>query len=182
MTTLNAPGPRFGHVAVWTSTSMLVRGGCYFIGDVALLWNDTRQRWYGDFTAAPPADVDQDGIPRPQNCDDLNEMVWSTPGEAVGVEVSADGQTLTWSPPGSPGGTEVTYDLLRTGEPSDFTSAATCAESGTPATTATDTVTPSSGNAIYYLVRARNACPGSAGVGSLGSTSNGTPRAGRDCP
>ncbi|HET9482153.1 MAG TPA: hypothetical protein VFP98_10385 [Candidatus Polarisedimenticolia bacterium] len=38
------------------------------------------------------------------------------------------------------------------------------------------------GGVFFHLVRAENACPGAAGVGSLGRGSDGTERAGRACP
>jgi hypothetical protein len=88
---------------------------------------------------------------------------------------------LSWSPPGAPGGTSLLYDLLRSSNPADFVTLASCVESNDgPNTTATDTAVPSLGAGFFYLVRAESACP--PGQGPLGTGSNGAARTCRSCP
>jgi hypothetical protein len=72
----------------------------------------------------------------------------------------------------------MTYDLLRSGLPSDFDASGLCLASGQAATQATDAAVPSVGGGFFYLVRARNVC--GAGVAHLGSS--GAPVPARDCP
>ncbi len=48
--------------------------------------------------------------------------------------------------------------------------------------TAIDDARIAPGAGAYFLIRALNACPGTLGSGSLGTTPSGTPRAGRSCP
>jgi len=119
------------------------------------------------------------------DCDDANGTAWGTPGEVVGLTVI--GSTLTWSPPLNPGGDVgfLLFDTIRSTVRNNFFTSppATCVESDDgPNTTAVDTLSPPSGAVFYYVVRAQNACPGALGVGSLGTTSSGTPRLARDCP
>jgi len=130
------------------------------------------------------ADADGDGRSLcTGDCDDGNGAVWSTPGEAIGLAFLAGKTTLTWSPPQILGGTAASlrYDSVRSSDPATFTTAAVCVESNDgPNTTLVDAATPAAGSGFYYLVRARNACPG--GLGTLGHRSNGTETAGRVCP
>jgi len=74
----------------------------------------------------------------------------------------------------------VSYDVLSTLDPLDFMSGASCVASDVVALTCADTSTPALGQALFYLVRPRNACP--QGQGPLGDASNGTERVGRSCP
>ena len=88
---------------------------------------------------------------------------------------------VEWDPPASGGGTVWTYDVLTSPNPNDFVSAASCLLCADPAApSCTDSTIPGPGGTTSYLVRARNACP--SGEGSLGTDSNGNPRAGRSCP
>lgn len=130
------------------------------------------------------ADADADGRSLcTGDCNDVDASVWSIPGEATGLSFLANKIGLTWSPPQAPGGApaSVRYDSLRASSPANFTTATVCLEANDgPNTTSVDAATPAAASAYYYLVRARNACPG--GVGSLGRRSDGTERAGRVCP
>ena len=127
--------------------------------------------------AAP--DDDADGRHYCQDCDDSNGSVWSAPGETGSLTVGAD-ETVTWSPPLDPGAVSVSYDLLRSAAASDFTSAS-CVASKIAGTSASDPGLPAAGFVYFYLSRGVNDCP-LDGNGSLGSGSDGGPRAGADCP
>jgi hypothetical protein len=109
------------------------------------------------------------------DCRPDDATLWSIPDE---VTVSwQDDTTIGWSAPGSSGGTGAAlYDLLVSASKSDF-AAATCLATNTPGLTAIDAVPPETDQARYYLVRAENTCGG-----TLGSSSDGVPRAGMICP
>jgi hypothetical protein len=126
-------------------------------------------------------DLDGDGYQSDVDCNDGNDAIWGTPGEALDLVFAADKATLSVAPPVDPGGlvSSLLYDTVRSGIPSDFVGAATCVETnGGPDTSAVDASTPVAGSVFYYLVRAENAC----GVGALGTWTDGTPRTVRTCP
>jgi hypothetical protein len=128
-------------------------------------------------------DSDRDGAPTEEDCDDGNSVAWATPGEARNVMPHADRITLEWEAPAVPGATVVTYDTLRSGSAGDFVAGATCVEAGDGSdTTASDGLAPPPDQVFFYLVRARNPCPGDLGSGPLGADSSGVPRLGRSCP
>ena len=114
------------------------------------------------------------------DCDDASAPVWSTPGEAWNLilERLSPGaeSTLLWSPPVAVGGAPaaVRYDTLRSAIASNFTDAATCLEVDGTDATSTDATDPTPGQTLFYLVRAKNACPG--GTGTLGWSSSGMER------
>lgn len=113
------------------------------------------------------------------DCDDANPGAWATPGDIGYLTFAGDdprGPTLFWS---IPDGGVSHYDVLRSSDPADFVTNATCLES-VYLNTATDLENPPPGTVYAYLVRGVNACPN--GVGSLGSDSEGAPRTGRSCP
>lgn len=126
-------------------------------------------------------DGDGDGHLNTEDCDDANNQVWAIPGEVRDLRFDADRLTLHWTAPADPGGTagSILYDTLRSQASYDFLTMSDCIESddGTD-TQATVTPVPGPGKARYFLVRAQNAC----GQGTLGSSSSGVPRQGRDCP
>lgn len=136
-----------------------------------------------------PSSVDGDGdlyAPMQGDCDDRNNQVWATPGEVQDLALSHDRApgttTLTWDIPYM-GGISVAFDVLRAGAPADFVGGVACIESNDSTdAAAVDLGTPPVGGVFYYLVRTENACPGSSGLGSLGSRSDGTARVGRGCP
>src|SRR5262249_5843694 len=169
--TTGRPALRGDSVVLWTGDMMIVWSGAY----------------YGGARYVPPsstADDDGDGVRLCEgDCDDGDAAVWATPGEVPSLDMLGDTATLAWSAPSFVGGTTVVYDTIRTTSASDFAGAATCVESGDGTdTVATDLEVPSPGAVVYYLVRARNACPGAMGLGSPGTQSDGTPRAARSCP
>jgi hypothetical protein len=116
------------------------------------------------------------------DCNDSNAQIWSAPGEVQRLTLASNKQSVQWLAPGDLGGqpSSLLYDTLRAASPTGF-AAGSCVESndGVDAV-ATDSSLPPTATALYYLVRAENACP--AGVGPLGETSTGTPRTGRNCP
>ena len=138
----------------------------------------------GRYALGHSSDDDDDGFTECDgDCDDGNDQIWATPGEALDLVFSADKQTLIWSATVNPGSTSVVYDTLRSGDPADFTtdSGAECLESDDGADTqATDFGIPVTGSVRHYLVRAQNDCP--AGLGTLGTDHLGAERAGRACP
>ncbi len=117
------------------------------------------------------------------DCDDRDGTAWAEPTAARDLLLTPDtptgGTKLDWTAPADPGGSVVTYDSIRSLDPADFTSGATCIESGGSDLTAVDTGTIGAGEAAFYLIRADNGCPGG---GTLGETSSGVPRTGRTCP
>jgi len=113
------------------------------------------------------------------DCNDANPDAWATPSEARDL-VLLDPSSLQWAPPTAPGGLDLAYDLLKSGTPADFMTAAACVASDSTGTSATDPEMPLRGRSFFYLVRAANTCPGGQGV--LGTNSTGQPIAGRACP
>lgn len=120
------------------------------------------------------------------DCNDSDGMSWATPGEAGLLFLLPSKEHLVWSAPTEPGGTAVSHDVLRSRDPSDFEAATTCLETDDASdVVAADAelpgLTPPRWSAFHYLVRARNGCIDRP-TGSLGTRSDGTPRAGRACP
>ncbi len=73
------------------------------------------------------------------------------------------------------------YDLLKSTVAADFDAAASCLETNDSRDTqALERKSPAMGTAFFYLVRARNDCPG--GDGGIGFTASGVARNGRTCP
>ncbi len=128
-------------------------------------------------------DDDGDGVFGPgADCNDGDGSAWARPAEVTGLRFDADRRTLRWTADAAPGATGVTYDLLRSGAATNFTSGATCLATAVTALTAQDTATPAAKSAFHYLVRAGNRCPAPAGTGPLGYGSQGAETAGRSCP
>jgi hypothetical protein len=120
------------------------------------------------------------------DCNDLASNSYGPPGEARSLALihskPTGVTTLLWLAPTSPGG-DPFYDTIRSSSPADFTTAAVCVEQdGGGNTVSSDATSPGLGEAFYYLIRAENLCPGSAGIGTLGTNSAGVPRAARTCP
>jgi len=109
------------------------------------------------------------------DCDDSAPGIWATPGEVLGLDFF-DNDTLIWNEPAPMGGTSVRYDTLRSADPGDFVTAATCVESDDGIDRqAIDSAPVPPGTTFYYLIRGENDCP--LGMGSLGSQ-----RVGLGCP
>lgn len=187
-------GGRRDHTAVWAGDRMIVWGGTNGsfgpLGSGGGYCACLQQSWHPDadgdgfgnpgvavVACAQPAGHVLDG----SDCNDGALAVWATPSE-TGSLLFTDGTTLAWQPPAQPGAQSVSYDVLRSTVAADFTGSI-CLATGIGGTTAQDPNAPVSADPLWsYLVRARNGCPGASGVGSLGSASNGSPRAGRSCP
>ena len=192
MTTTQAPSPRYFSGGAWTDSLVLIWGGAFgsfkssgtgyaYCGCIPRTYfQDLDADGHGDSavtirTCSPPAGFVLVG----GDCDDANAGLWAPPAE-VGGFVLTDEVTLGWMPPALGGATTVSYDVLRSSDPADFVGPAVCAVTDTSQTGALDPMLPPDGLVFYYLVRAENGCPG--GQGSLGSSSDGTPRSGRTCP
>lgn len=126
------------------------------------------------------ADCDGDGVsPFGGDCDDGNGDAFGRPGDVVSL-VFEDKDSVSWQPPSDPGGTVagLSYDVLESTDPADFSTAATCVETGDTDTTAFVPTVPAQGTATYYLARAQNACD----VGPAGYDSAATERTAQACP
>jgi N-acetylneuraminic acid mutarotase len=190
--TIGAPLPRSYQTAVWTGNLMLVWGGsagtdltsgggyCACSGPVSTFYQDADGDGVGDTSMPFQACSQPSGFAATAgDCSDADATAWAVPSEARNL-ILTDDVSLGWSAPSDPGASSLTYDVIRSGVLNDFTSSANCIASNIPLTTATDVDAPAPDQAFYYLVRARNSCPG--GVGPLGSWSDGTPRVALNCP
>jgi len=128
---------------------------------------------------ANQSDGDADSYGDTCDCLPGDAGAWTSPGEVLGVAF-ADAQTFTWEAPASSGGTAIGYDVIRAAAAAGFNSAV-CVETNDSADVqAVDAAIPETGGVFYYLVRARNPCPGSGGT--LGTSSTGAERVGTSCP
>ncbi len=118
-------------------------------------------------------DSDGDGVVDAEDCADSDSSVWSPPSEVKG-NTWGDKSTINWTEPSEPGCTTPQYDVLRSTNAGDFSSA-TCMESDDTDTTASDSSTPA--NIFYYLVRVENSCRS-----NMGTDSEGSYRTGASCP
>ncbi len=101
--------------------------------------------------------------------------VWGAPSAVINLLISkVSANNINWDEPLAPGSNIFAYDVLRSENASDFSSA-TCISSDITERTATDTEDPET--VFYYLIRVENAC-GS----NLGTDSQGMPRTGKNCP
>jgi hypothetical protein len=187
--TAGAPQARTGHAATRAGDSFIVWGGydgnylgsggryCACASSVYYLDADGDGRGdpaFGAGACGPAPGYVQDG----SDCDDADAGVWGTPSEVIGLTFT-NPSTLSWAPPTVAGSSVVLYDLLRSETSTGFTSAL-CTVTGAAGTTASDPEVPSLRHAFFYLARAVSGCPGASG--SLGTRSDGTPRAGKACP
>jgi len=136
--------------------------------------------------ATPAPDGDGDGHCDPMDCAAADGSLWALPDEARLLRLShgieLPGLTrLDWAAPQFPGATSLLYDVVSSGDPSDFLLGplATCVESddGTDLT-ASEGIDPGPGEVSSYLVYATNGC----GTGSVGTVTGGALRLVRDCP
>jgi hypothetical protein len=108
------------------------------------------------------------------DCRPTDSTAWDSPADVGDLTLYQDaglGTTLMdWSAPPSAGASVLRYDLLRSEQAADFTSAV-CLTSFETASVASDNDEPS--GAYYYLVRIRNACANNLGAASTGETREG---------
>ena len=120
------------------------------------------------------ADADNDGTSNSDDCAPVDGDAWRSPSVVNDLRVGI--ASLDWSAPATPGATSVGYDLLRSGDPTDF-AAGSCLESNDVDTTAIDGDLPAPGALFAYLVRVGNVC-GEA----LGNASDASSRGALNCP
>jgi len=132
--------------------------------------------------AANPDQDDTDGdlAGDPCDCASLDGSAFAIPGEVHGLELAADGTTVSWTPAMPGAGSGTVQDLLRgaVGElPVGRGASEVCLASSVGASAADPEAPPSAG-AHWYLVRAVNAC----GYGTYGPATSGAERLGLACP
>ena len=118
----------------------------------------------------PTFDPDADGVTNADDCAPADAATWAVPSPARELHIVAgvEEDSFSWSPPLAPGSSpSPVYDLL-VGPSAAAYGAWTCATAGTTATTAIDALRPLPGEALHYLVRARNACGANTGSASSG--------------
>jgi hypothetical protein len=126
---------------------------------------------------ASQLDSDNDGAGDACDLAPLDPGAFAIPGEVDELSLRPDKVTLTWSSVALTSGFSTVHDLVR-GSLDDLpVGAATCL-AATSGETATDLVSPPSGQGFWYLVRGRN----SLGNGTYGYQSNGTERVPSACP
>ncbi|HZE88943.1 MAG TPA: hypothetical protein VE404_05305, partial [Verrucomicrobiae bacterium] len=121
-----------------------------------------------------------DGSNNVVDCRPGDPGLFAAPGEVADLAFGADGVTLGWSGAAPSAGSATVHQVLRgsiEGLPVGG-AGESCVNAGTTATSATDPSVPAPGAAVWYLVRAENAC----GTGSWGTTSGGQSRASGACP
>jgi hypothetical protein len=131
-----------------------------------------------------PLQENADLDPQGDICDCMPglDTAWDPPSEVVLSLVHVAGETIiSWFDSLDAGGTiPVEYDMLRSGNAGDFSTATTCLESDSSDNTFyVDSDAPASNGVLHYLVRAENDCPR---PGSLGLDSDGQERLGQVCP
>ena len=102
-------------------------------------------------------------------------LVFPPPGEVSGL-VFQDRQTLRWNIEPAVGSYNLYRGLVSTLPSLEF---GTCEQEGIPQATTTDSSSPLSGQAFFYLVTAENLL---TEEGTKGFQSNGTERQGNACP
>jgi hypothetical protein len=140
---------------------------------------------------AAQVDLDSDGFGSECDCSDVNEDVWALPGAVGPVTVGFDPETgettVAWSAPAALGGSDpvaagLGYDVLASGDPTDFVNGTVCVVSDAPHDTNTvgfvDSGLPPGVTLEFFLVRAQHAC----GEGSVGTTGDGVERPATSCP
>jgi hypothetical protein len=116
--------------------------------------------------ACPGSDEDGDSHLDCADCDAMNALVWTRPGEAQDLMLARDvsGTLLSWAPPGEPGADTISYQVLRSTNASDFVDGTSCLLLEDPtATMALDGGDPTSEELVCYLIQATNDCPEGAG-------------------
>ncbi len=127
-------------------------------------------------------DDDNDGVSDWIDCAPLNGALRAVPAPVSGLGFGSGGvkNRLSWTSPQAQGGSATVSDAVR-GALSALpvgSGAETCLASGVVASQVDDAVTPTTGTALWYLVRGRNAC----GTGSYGTQTSGAQRTSTACP
>jgi len=137
----------------------------------------------GSLCVVSVRDTDTDGSDDSMDCAPTDSGAWSAPGEAVSLSFDGSGRALLWEMPAQLGARVIHFDVLRSISASDFSTVSDCIVHGyVPAQAYDEEQAPAAGELFSYVVRAVNSCPGPVGVGPLGRASDGTARAGRNCP
>jgi hypothetical protein len=127
-------------------------------------------------------DDDNDGATDWSDCAPLNGTLKAAPVEVGGVGLGSGGNKnrLSWTAPQGQGGSATFSDVVRgTGAGLPVGSGVeACVAVQTSAAQVDDATSPTPGELIWYLVRARNAC----GVGSYGKRTGGVERTSSACP
>jgi len=125
-------------------------------------------------------DADADSFGDACDCNSSDDNNWGTPPD---LDIFFfDRVTIIFSPTGPPGAQPEFLDVLRSGSAGDFATGATCIGSDLPdAYFLTDLDVPLINEALYYVARRQNGCPG-VGRGSTGTNSAGVERTARECP
>jgi hypothetical protein len=184
--TTGAPAPRGSHTAIWTGREMIVWGGnaAEPLSEGASYRPSSGWTPLPSFTPLTPRASGHAvwsgesmlvGTGAPLSNGNATYCVCNAAREVLGLHF-VDRETLAWNVAQH----AVRFDLLRSPTSSDFASNLTCVATDTDVTAVTDVAVPASGTVFAYLVRGRNDC--GSGVGTLGSRSDGTPRAAAPCP
>ena len=127
-------------------------------------------------------DDDNDGASDWADCAPLNTTLKAAPVEVGGVGVGMIGNKnrVRWTAPQAQGGSATFSDVVRgTGAGLPVGSGAeSCVAVQTSSAQVDDVTSPTPGQLLWYLVRARNAC----GVGSYGKRTGGVERTTGACP
>ena len=120
-------------------------------------------------------DGDGDGVANAADCAPGDPQAWTGPSPVTDLRLERS-TGFAWSRPVS--GSGAVYDLLRSGQSSDFWNASCIASDiPQPSAPASWDGNPQPGQAFFYLVRVHSAC----GTAPMGTRSNGTPRQGTAC-
>lgn len=126
-------------------------------GDGVLDANDNCTNAHND----DQVDGDADSAGNVCDCGPQDAMSGSLLGPSMGLSF-LDDSNMEWVAPVDTGGGTLAFDLLRSTDPADFTSA-TCLETDEADTNAADATEPSPSTAFFYVVRAQGNCGGNLG-------------------
>jgi hypothetical protein len=125
--------------------------------------------------ALPAVDGDLDGVANGDDCAPSDPDAWGIPQPITDLRLGKGTIGFSWSEPVGGGGS--TYDVLRSGDPTDFLNATCVAAGSTKRQAPPDPADPVQGGLYFYLVGARSEC----GVSTLGENLDLTPRYGTAC-